>query len=305
MRVLVLGATGFIGKPLVEKMIQRGHEVYVFTRNDNKARRMFGDRVFIQQWKTDDYIILQEYAHKVDVVINLAGENIGVKPWKAHQKRKILSSRVNIGRALSFALKQSKDKPYLLIQGSAIGYYGFSEDQVFTETAPVGEGFLPMIARQMEDSIRKVEKQNTRKIFIRSGIVLGREAGMLPEMTRLFRYYLGGPLGNGKQWLSWIHIDDETEAIVKLAETKDLEGVYNLTSPNPVTMKDFARTLGKVMHRPSWLPVPGFILKAVFGNMARETMLKGQKVMPTRLLEADFDFQYPRLKAALEDLLDE
>ena len=303
MKVLVIGATGFIGKPLVEKLLERNHEVYVFTRNDKKARRLFGDRVYIQQWRTDEYIVLQEYAHKVNVVINLAGENLGDKRWKGDQKRKILSSRVNIGKALSFALKQSKDKPYLLIQGSAIGYYGFSEDQTYTERSPVGKGFLPMVTQQWEDSVRNVEEDNTRKIFIRTGVVLGREGGILPRMLKTFRFFIGGPLGNGKQWLSWIHIDDETEAIVRLAETNGLGGPYNLTAPNPVIMKDFAATLGKVMKKPSWISVPPFILKMFFGDMAREMILQGQKVKPGKLEEIGFEFRYPDLESALTDLL--
>ncbi|MEF8845336.1 MAG: TIGR01777 family oxidoreductase [Bacteroidales bacterium] len=303
MKILVIGATGFIGKPLVEKLLERNHEIYIFTRDDQKARRLFGDRVFIQQWKTDEYILLQEYAHKVHIVINLAGENLGGKLWKGDQKRKILSSRVNIGKALSFALKQSEDKPYLLIQGSAIGYYGFSEDQTFTEQSPTGEGFLPMVAQQWEDSVRNVKEDNTRKIFVRTGIVLGREGGILPQMMKSFRFFVGGPLGSGKQWLSWIHIDDETEAIVKLAETKGLEGPYNLTAPNPVTMQEFATTLGKVMNKPSWLPAPAFFLKMTLGDMAKEMILQGQKVMPEKLEKIGYEFKYKDLESALRDLL--
>ncbi len=303
MRVLLIGATGFIGKPLVEKLVSRNHEVYVFTRDDKKARSIFGDKVYIQQWKTDDYIILQEYAHKVDVVINLAGTNLSSKRWTGDQKRKILSSRVNVGKALSYALKQSKEKPYLLIQASAIGYYGYSEEKVFTERSPVGDGFLPMVTQQWEDSVRNVVEDNTRKIFIRTGVVLGREGGLLPQMLKTFRFLVGGHLGTGDQWLSWIHIDDETEAIVRLAETPGLGGPYNLTAPNPVTMKTFAATLGKVMNRPSWLPVPSFVLETVFGDMAREIMLQGQKVMPEKLQEIGFEFQYPDLESALRDLM--
>ena len=303
MRVLLIGATGFIGKPLVEKLVARNHEVYVFTRNDKKTRSLFGDKVHIQQWKADDYIILQEYAHKVDVVINLAGENLSSKRWTGDQKRKILSSRVNIGKALSFALKQSEDKPYLLIQASAIGYYGYSEEKVFTERSPVGDGFLPMVAQQWEDSVRNIVEDNTRKIFIRSGVVLGREGGLLPQMLKTFRLFMGGHLGTGNQWLSWIHIDDATEAIVRLAETPGLGGPYNLTAPNPVTMKEFASTLGKVLNRPSWFPVPSFVLETVFGDMAREIMLQGQKVMPRKLQEIGFEFQYNDLGSALTDLM--
>jgi uncharacterized protein (TIGR01777 family) len=303
MKILVLGGTGSIGTQLIEKLLKRDNEVYVFTRNEKKARRLFGDKVFVQQWRTDDYIILQEYAHKVEVVINLAGENIGKKRWKGDQKRKILSSRVNIGKALSFALKQSQDKPYLLIQSSAVSYYGFSEDKEFTEDSPNGEGFLPMVTKQWEESVRNVEEDNTRKIFIRTGIVLGKSGGMLPQMIKPFSYFIGGPLGSGRQWLSWVHIDDATEAIVQLAEKDGLSGAFNLTAPNPVTMKEFARILGKVMKKPSWLPVPAFLLKAVFGDMSRETMLQGQKVMPKRLQELGFEFKYPGLEEALHDLV--
>jgi hypothetical protein len=160
-----------------------------------------------------------------------------------------------------------------------------------------------MVTKQWEESVRNVEEDNTRKIFIRTGIVLGKSGGMLPQMIKPFSYFIGGPLGSGRQWLSWVHIDDATEAIVQLAEKDGLSGAFNLTAPNPVTMKEFARILGKVMKKPSWLPVPAFLLKAVFGDMSRETMLQGQKVMPKRLQELGFEFKYPGLEEALHDLV--
>ena len=304
MRVLVIGATGFIGRNLVERLYKEGHTVTVFSRRYPRAKSLFGDKVNIQQWKTDEYILLQEVAHKVDVVVNLGGENLAVRKWTGDQKRKIISSRVNIGKALSFALKQSWDKPYLLIQASASGYYGFSETEEFTEESPNGNGFLPMVVRQWEDSVRNVEEDNTRKVFIRSGPVLGMKFGMLSKMMLPFRFFAGGYPGSGKQWISWIHIEDEIEAIMHLMKDEKSSGFYNLTAPNPVQMKDFAKTLGKVMKRPSIFRIPGPLLKAVYGDMAKETILQGQKVIPKRLQESGFKFKHPELEEALRDILE-
>jgi len=303
MRVLIIGATGFIGRNLVKKLLEKKHQVTVFTRNQPKASKLFGDKVYIQQWKTDDYIILQEFAHKVDLVVNLAGENLAAGKWTSHQKRKILSSRVNIGKAISFALKQSHDKPYLLIQASAIGFYGFNETKEFTEGSPNGEGFMPMVTRQWEDSVRNVEEDNTRKVFIRSGVVLGKEGGFLPKMIKPFRLFAGMYPGSGKQWLSWIHIEDEINAIIQLMENNQSNGYYNLTAPEPVRMKTFSKTLAKILRRPLWLKIPGWILKITYGDMAKEAILSGQKVLPKRLEEIGFEFKYPELEDALKDIV--
>lgn len=303
MRILLIGATGFIGRHLYDKLVERGHQLYVFTRNEKRAREILKGDAQIVQWRSNEHIVLQEYAHKVDAVVNLGGENLAAKRWRSEQKRKILSSRVNIGKAISFALDRSHDKPYLLIQGSAVGYYGFHPSYTFREGMPPGEGFLPMVTQQWEDSVRNVDDCNTRKVFIRTGLVLGKEGGLLPRMMQTFRFFAGGHLGSGEQWLSWIHIDDQVKAIVELLEADNSSGVYNLTSPHPVKMKDFASKLGKVMGRPSWFHVPGFVLTAVFGDMARETMLQGQKVLPGRLKDRGFEFTHPDLEEALDDLV--
>lgn len=303
MKVLVIGGTGFIGKYLVEKLLNRGHEVTIFSRNEKKVRHLFGSRVFVQQWKSSEYILLQEHAHKVHAVINLAGESIAARKWTDHQKRKILSSRVNIGKSLSYAIQQSQDKPYILLQASAIGFYGFSETDEFTEKSPAGKGFLPMVTKHWEDTIRNVKSEKTRKVFLRTGLVLGNQGGLLPRMLMPFKFMMGGSIGHGRQWLSWIHIEDEVNAIIYLMEKEDSEGAYNLTAPEPVRMKEFARTLGKTIGKPAWMKVPGFILKLLYGDMAKETMLQGQKVIPKRLMDDGFQFKFTKLDDALENLL--
>jgi len=303
MKVLIIGATGFIGRPLFQRLLERGHEVYVFTRNYERARKVLQGGAHFVQWSSDEYIVLQEYAHKVDAVINLAGEQLSSGRWTLERKHKILSSRVNIGKAISFALDRSQDKPYLLIQGSAIGFYGFSPNHTFREGMPVGKGFLPMVTMQWEESVRHVDDYNTRKVFIRTGLVLGKEGGMLPVMMLPFRFFAGGYPGSGNQWVSWIHIDDQVRAIIDLLESENASGVYNLTSPNPVRMRDFAKILGKVMGRPCWTRMPGFLLKAFLGDMARETILSGQRVLPRRLDDHHFRFEHPDLEEALTDIL--
>ena len=303
MKILVIGGTGFIGTHLVKKLLEREHEVTIFTRNEKKTRARFGDRVQVIQWKTDEFMLLQEHAHKVHAVINLAGENIAAKRWTALQKRKILSSRINIGKSLSHAIQKSQDKPYLLLQASAIGFYGFSENEEFTEDSSAGEGFLPMVTKHWEDTIRKVKSDKTRKVFLRTGVVLGKKGGMLPKIMMPFKWGAGGHIGSGKQWLSWIHIEDEVNAIIYLLEKEDSEGTYNLTAPEPVRMKDFAKTLGKTLRKPAWLNVPGFILKLIYGDMAKETMLQGQKVIPKRLMDEGFQFRFTKLQDAMDNLL--
>ncbi len=223
--------------------------------------------------------------------MNLAGDNIGSGRWTAGKKRAIRESRIDAGRAVTAAVSAARAKPEIVLQASAIGWYGDRGDEKLAEDSARGEGFLPSVAREWEDSTAEVEDLGVRRVIVRTGVVLGR-GGMLERAVFPFRLFAGGIPGGGRPWFSWIHLRDAVRAIRFVIERKDASGVYNLTSPAPVRAAEFYRRLGGTLHRPVWMPVPAFALKIAFGEMARELMLSGQLVLPERLLEAGFDLSF-------------
>lgn len=301
--VTVTGATGFIGRALCRHLVGSGYDVAVLSRSLDKARSLFGSQAAAAVWDGRTSQGWLELASRSAAVINLAGENIGAGRWTKEKKKRILESRLDAGKAIVEAVKKSFPKPGVIVQASAVGFYGPRQDDELDETSPSGEGYLAGLVRQWEESTREVEDLGVRRVVIRSGLVLGREGGILPRFMIPFRCFVGGPLGKGKQWLSWIHLQDEIRAIQFLVERQDLKGVFNLTSPGSVRNKEFSHALGQVMKRPWWFPVPAFVLRVFFGKMADETLLAGQKVVPRALLEAGFAFSFPDLKAALGDIL--
>ena len=210
---------------------------------------------------------------------------------------------MNAGKAVVEAVRLAKQKPGAVIQASAIGIYGSRGKESLGEVSESGEGFLADVARDWENSTREVESWGVRRVITRSGLVLGSSGGTLPRMLFPYRFFVGGPLGSGKQWMSWIHIQDEVASFLFLIERKDLSGVFNLTAPHPLQNRLFSRELGKALGHPSWFPVPGFLLKLIFGQMAEETILASQRVLPERLDKAGFTFAYPDLVGALTDIL--
>ncbi len=301
--VTITGATGFIGQALCRYFIGSGYDVAVLTRNADKARSLFGSQTIAAEWDGRTSQGWVELASRSAAIINLAGENIGAGRWTKEKKKRILESRLNAGKAVAEAVKRSSPEPGVVIQASAAGFYGPRQDEELDETSPAGEGYLAGLVRQWEESTRAVEDLGVRRVIIRSGLVLGREDGILPRLMTPFRFFVGGPLGRGKQWLSWIHLQDEIRAIQFLVERHDLRGVFNLTSPGSVRNKEFCRALGQAMKRPWWFPVPAFVLRLFFGKMADETLLSGQRVIPRALLEAGFAFSFPDLKTALGNIL--
>lgn len=301
--VIISGATGFIGRPLALDLAEAGYEVAVLTRHPQKASALFGNRVRAAAWDGRTSEGWLELASRALGIVNLAGENIGAGRWTDKKKQEIIRSRIEAGRAVMDAFEKASTRPKILIQASAVGYYGPRSDEELEETSPAGQGFLAAMTRDWEDSTGGAASLGVRRVVVRSGLVLDRDGGVLPRFLRQFRLFAGGPLGSGKQWLSWIHRRDEIAAIRFLLERKDLAGVFNLTAPAPLTMKDFARTLGRVMKRPAWFPVPAFLLRLLFGQMAEETLLAGQKVLPRALLKAGFRFSYPDLENALLQIL--
>jgi len=302
MRVVIAGATGFIGRALSEAL-HKDYEVVALSRDARRGAKSIGDFATVLEWDGRSTGSWVRQAEGALAIINLAGENLATGRWTLSKKSGILQSRVNSRRAVVDAVKQVEDKPRVLIHGSAVGYYGIRGDEELDETSSSGKGFLADVCRKSELLLDELEAIGVRWVVARSGVVLGQGGGALANMIRPFRFHLGGYPGSGRQWLSWISLDDEVAAIKFLMENEHLQGAYNLTSPQPVTMKQCCKTLGAVLGRSAWLPVPAFAVRLAYGEMADEVLLAGQRVLPKRLLEAGFEFRYADLKSALTGVL--
>jgi uncharacterized protein (TIGR01777 family) len=302
-RIIITGATGFIGRALCRKLVEGGYEVVALSRNPEKGSESLPNQVRIVNWDAKTGEGWADYADGAYAIINLAGESIASGRWTQQKKRRILESRLNAGEAVLQAVERVESKPKVVIQASGVGIYGNRDDEILDEFSPAGSGFLVEVAKQWEQSTKKVEPMGVRQVIIRTGVVLGAGGGFLSRVLLPFRLLLGGRLGSGKQWIPWIHIDDEIGAIVFLMEKENLQGVFNLTPPNPLTSKEFFRFLGKAMRRPSWLPVPGFVLRVFLGEMAKELILSGQRAVPKRLLDSGYEFEYPDAEPALREIL--
>ncbi|KAB2861513.1 MAG: TIGR01777 family protein, partial [Anaerolineae bacterium] len=226
---------------------------------------------------------------------------IGDKRWSDERKKLILESRVNAGAAVVDAIEKASEKPRVVIQSSAVGYYGTLGDQVLTEDSPAGDDFLADVCKQWEDSTKAVESMGVRRVIIRSGVVLSMDGGAFPRMLLPFKLMVGGPIGNGSHWFPWIHIDDEIKAIRFLIENEGAKGVFNVMAPNPLTNGDFTHEVGKVMQKPAVIPVPKLALQLMFGEMAI-MVIDGQRAVPKRLQEHSFEFVYPTIEPALKNL---
>ncbi len=301
MKIVIAGATGFIGRALTEKLSASGHEVFVLTRGVRQRVREKNGKILVP-WdgKTPgDWVAQLDGA---DAVINLAGENIASKRWTAVRKQEILSSRAETTRLIVNAIAQVKKKPEILVNASAVGYYGDVPEGVLTETSGAGDGFLSKTCGQWETEARKAELSGTRVVLARLGPVLGEKGGMLSKMIPPFRFFMGAPLGSGRQWISWVHRDDVTGAFLFMLDHGDISGPVNVTAPAPATMQEFCSALAKIMRRPCGFPLPGFLLKILMGAMA-EIVLASQKALPEKLLRAGYQFRYSRLPEALEAIL--
>jgi len=302
MKIIIIGVTGLIGSRLASSLIANGHQVTGLSRNPGRlstSQPFLTDKIF---WNGTDPQSLVRIIEGADVVVNLAGESIAGKRWTTGQKQKIITSRKTTTLAVAKAFSLSAKPPKTLIQASATGYYKPASTGFITESDGPGDHFLSEVCRVWEGAAAEVSKV-ARLIIIRTGVVLDKKGGALPQMIMPFRFFAGGHIGNGRQVIPWIHIQDEIEAIRFLATRSTTSGVYNLTAPEPVTMKIFAKTTGKVLKSPSWLHVPGFALKILMGEMAQELLLDSYPVIPERLLEEDFHFGFPSLENALNNLL--
>ena len=301
MRVVVTGATGFIAKALCEHL-HNDYEIIALSRNAARAQQSLGQLASVVQWDGRTPAGWVARADGALAIINLAGENIASGRWTKSKKHRILQSRLDAANAIAEAVRQLSNKPKVIIQASATGYYGSRQDEQLDETSPPGQGFLAGVCRSAESLANEIESLGTRFVAIRTGVVLGPRGGALDKFKKPFPFYLGGYLGTGKQWLSWISLDDEVAAIKFLMENEHLHGVFNLTAPQPVTMKQFSKILGKALRRPAWLPVPGLFVRLALGEMAK-MLLSGQRVLPKRLLESGFEFEHENLESALNAIM--
>lgn len=308
MRIIITGGTGLIGSALAKSLASDGHEIIVLSRNP--AKYTFPAGIRGEKWDSKTAAHWGHLADGADAIVNLAGEPIagpGLFPWRwtDERKQRIRQSRVDAGTAVTQAIRAATKKPKLLIQSSGIDYYGnVASDQPLTEAAPNGHGFLADVTTDWENSTAMVETMGVRRVIIRTGIVLSTESGALPITLLPFKFFAGGPLGNGQQWWPWIHLDDEVRAIRFLLESETASGPYNLCAPNPLKNKDFAKTIGQVMNRPAFFPAPAIALKLALGEIAA-IVLDGRRAVPKKLEDAGFTFNYPQAREALMDLLNQ
>jgi len=302
MQIVITGATGLIGKMLTKNLLDSEHSVVVLTRNPQRATTSLHPLLQIVHWDGRGAGSWCRHIDDADAVVNLAGESLGTGRWTKSRKQALISSRIDPTRAIVDAMKTATTKPRVLVNASAVGYYGPVEEGDVAEDHPAGDDFASRLCIGWEQAALAAKALGVRVVMMRSGIVLDPRGGALQKMILPFRLFAGGPLGSGKQWLPWIHREDEIRAIRFLLETRGLSGPVNLTVPESVTMQDFSASLGKVLKRPSAMRVPAFVLRALLGEMA-DIVLTGQRAIPQKLLQAGFKFRFPALKDALEDLL--
>ncbi len=301
MHVLITGGTGLIGRALAHSLVQDGHQVTVLSRTPERHRNL-PPNVDLAAWDGRTAQGWGERVNAADAIVNLAGESIAAGRWTPERKRRIRESRVHAGQAVVEAIQAAAHRPQVLVQASAVGYYGPQGDEPITEEMPPGSDFLAQVCVAWEASTAPVEALGVRRAVIRTGVVLSIQGGALPRMLLPFRLFLGGPLGSGRQYFPWIHLDDQVAAIRFLLERPETQGPFNLCAPNPVTNRAFCQTLGQVLGRPAWLPTPALALRLLFGEMAT-VILEGQRTVPHRLQEAGYTFRFPELRPALQDLV--
>lgn len=299
MKLVIAGASGFIGSMLVQRLWQRGDALVLLSR---KSRSLAGDpNTKWLVWEPGESGGWGESIDGADGIVNLAGEGIAEKRWTERQKEIVRSSRVDSTRALVRAIAKAKTKPKFLINASAVGYYGDRGDETLTEESAPGKDYLAQLCIAWEAEARKAEDHGVRVALIRTGIVLAKGKGALAKMVLPFKFFVGGPLGSGKQWMPWIHIEDEIGLILFLIENAKAQGSFNATSPNPVRMEEFCSVLGKVLNRPSWASVPASALTLLLGEMA-DMVLASQRALPQTAQKWGYAFKHPTVADALESL---
>ncbi|HBQ98981.1 MULTISPECIES: TIGR01777 family oxidoreductase [unclassified Roseofilum] len=301
MKIAVTGATGFVGRALVQQLIAEKEQVLVLTRNPDKAKRIWPSGVEIVGYSMTTGGEWQRQISGCNGVVNLAGAPIAEERWTAERKQILRDSRILGTEKIVEAIAAADPKPQVLVNTSAIGYYGTSETAEFDETSPAGDDFLAQLCVEWEQSAQAVSQHGVRSVILRFGIVMG-DGGAIAKMIPPFKMFAGGPIGSGQQWFSWIHINDLVNLILFALRQPQMQGTFNATAPNPIRMNDLASIMGNILNRPSWLPVPSFVLDALLGDGAK-VVLEGQKVLPKKTLDSGFKFQHPNPKEALKKVL--
>ena len=300
MKILVTGATGFVGSVVVRQLLDNGDEVVVLTRNIAKAALTLGSKCIYFQWSDTNSIPPLEAFRGVDGIVHLMGENIADKRWSEDQKKIIYNSRIDGTARLVEAVTKLDVKPKVLVCSSAVGIYGNRGNEDITENSKLADDFLAHVCKDWEFEALKAEKLGLRVALIRTGVVLGKGGGALTKMLPVFKAGIGGPLGSGKQYMSWIQVEDLAAMYLEVLKNTNLKGALNGTAPYPATNKEFTKTLAKVLRRPAIFPAPSFAIKAAFGEMST-VLLDGQKVLPIRFKEEKFRYRYPTLDMALKE----
>jgi len=306
MRVIITGGTGQIGRVLAADLMKSGYDVVILSRHSERVTGLSAD-IRVERWDARTAQGWGKLAGGALAIVNLAGENLagsGFFParWTPERKQLLRQSRLDAGRAVVDAVRTAQTKPQVVIQASGIGHYGPHGDEILTEQDKPGDDFLARLTVDWEASTQAVEAVDVRRAVIRSGVVLAPKEGALMRLLLPYRFFAGGPMGSGRQWLSWIHPSDEIAAIRFLIENPAASGAFNLCAPEALPNAQFGKTIGRVLDRPSWLPLPAFALRLVLGEVA-STVLEGQRATPQRLLDLGFKFRFPSAEAALRDLL--
>lgn len=298
MKIVIAGGSGFIGKKLTDLLLAEGHTVVILTREEKKSS---GEIEYVRWLSEGDSP--EKGIGYADAFINLAGVSINDGRWSKRHQKQIYESRMTSTDEILRIISLMTEKPSVLVNASAIGIYPASVNAVYTENSlETANDFLGKTVRDWENKAKQVEKQSIRAVFMRFGVVLGKEGGALPLMAMPYRLFVGGKMGSGEQWVSWVHVTDVVRAIVFAIKNDKLRGPVNVTSPSPLQMDAFGKTIGTVLHRPHWMPVPSFAMKMVLSQKSG-LVLEGQQVVPQTLLEHGFEFTFPLLRPALQDLL--
>jgi len=293
MKVLITGASGLIGTALTRSFAEKGYEVLLTSRSEPKDDRHI-------KWSVEEGFEHPERLEGLDAVIHLAGESVNALRWTDEKKKAILDSRVIGTRNVVETISKLKDKPKVLVAASGVGYYGERGDEEVTESSNSGEGFLADVSRAWEAESRRAEDAGVRTVLLRTGMVLSKDGGALASMMTPFKMGVGGTIGSGKQWMSWISLDDHISVINFVLENENIRGAVNSVSPNPVRNQEFTDVMGDVLYRPTIIPLPEFAVSMLLGEMGDELLLTSTRAIPKRLEDNGFHFKYPQLKAALE-----
>jgi uncharacterized protein (TIGR01777 family) len=312
MKIVIAGGAGFLGRALASRLVLARHEVVILTRTDVVGRPV--ERLKYVTWAPDGNVPTAsraaaggrsrfgDWTNEVgtaDAIVNLAGAGLADERWTTERKAVIRSSRKDPTDSLIAAMRYAETPPSIFIQGSAAGYYGTTSDAPFDETGPAGSDFLASVCVEWEAAASPAATLGARLVLARTGLVLAKDGGALPKLAAPFNFFVGGPLGSGKQVISWIHRDDWLSMIQWAIDTAEVSGPLNVTAPKPVTNAEFSGALGRALHRPSWFRTPGFVVRAAAGEVADVAVLAGQRVLPKKALNLKFGFRYPDVDKAL------